>query len=292
MSTRWITVIAVVSLLGGMLVVAFIRNLRRRHRGDGGRGVTLLVPFRSDGDRRSRTWAWLQEYWQFWLPEAEIVEGHDDHTPFSKTSAVNEAFCRSAGDVVVILDSDCYIDSAVILDCARQIRAARRRGRRLWFVPYRHFWRLTDAASMLVLSSWPGDPYQFSTPPPPADTEESSGESVGHWYGALIQVMPREAFVAAGGMDERFAGWGGEDISFMNAVDTLYARHRTTRIQTLHLWHPHIGTMHVEREWVGQAVAGSNNPLATRYQGAFGRPDRMHALTREDGAGLLQGGTR
>ncbi len=256
-------------------------------RPDNGKGITLLVPFRSDGDRRSETWAWLKEYWEFWLPEAEILEGHDGHFPFCKTAAVNDAFRRSRGDIIVIMDADCFIDSGVILGCARQIRVARRRHRKLWFVPYRHFYRLTDAASRLVLDSYPQDPYRFSSPPPPGDTEESSGQSVGHWYGALIQLMPREAFEAAGGMDERFSGWGGEDISFMNAVDTLYTKHHTTRNQTLHMWHPHIGTLHVEREWVGQRSPGANNKLTTRYQGAYGRPARMRELTREAGAGTL-----
>jgi hypothetical protein len=284
-------IIAAIALLGGIIMVAVIRSLLGGRSRARGKGITLLVPFRSDGDRRSQTWEWLRMYWQAWLPEAEIVEGHDEHVPFCKTAAVNSAFRRSGGDVVVILDADCYIDSEVILDCARRIRSARRRGRRMWFIPYRHFYRLTDQASLLVLSSAPEDPYRFASPPPPGDTEESSGQSVGHWFGALIQVMPREAFEAAGGMDERFAGWGGEDVSFMIAVDTLYAKHRTTRNQVLHLWHEHIGTLHVDREWVGQAVAGSNNPLATRYQGARGRPDRMRALTRETGAGaLLPGG--
>jgi hypothetical protein len=250
-----------------------------------GKGISLLVPFRSDGERRTETWRWLEEYWQFWLPGAEIIMGRDGHFPFCKTGAVNDAFRRARGDIVVILDADCYIDHAVILSCASQIRAARRRRRRMWFVPYRHFYRLTDAASRLVLDSYPQNPYRFGAPPPAGDVEESSGQSVGHWYGALIQIMPKEAFEIAGGMDLRFRGWGAEDISFMNAVDTLYARHRTTRNQVLHMWHPHIGTLHVEREWVGQDGPGGNNQLATRYQGAYGRPDRMRALTREAGAG-------
>jgi hypothetical protein len=281
--------VVVASCLIGIAVgvLAWLAIGHRARDAAGGKGIVLLVPFRSDGERRTETWEWLRRYWQFWLPSAEVLMGRDEHYPFCKTGAVNEAFCRSRGDIIVVLDADCYIDSAVILSCARQIRTARRRHRKMWFIPYRHFYRLTEAASRLVLSSPPDDPCRFSSPPPAADTEESSGQSFGHWYGALIQIMPREAFVAAGGMDERFAGWGGEDISFMNAVDTLYAPHRTTRNQTLHLWHPHIGTLHVEREWAGQEGPGANNRLAVRYQGAFGRPDRMRELTREAGAGDL-----
>jgi 23S rRNA A2030 N6-methylase RlmJ len=86
-------------------------------------------------------------------------------------------------------------------------------------------------------------------------------------------------------MDERFVGWGGEDISFMIAVDTLYAPHRTTRNGVLHLWHPHKGTEHFDRMWEGQEEPGANNALSTRYADARALSRRMHILTREPGTG-------
>jgi glycosyl transferase family 2 len=273
-----------VIILGAIGVIMWFQ--RRGGRAARGHGIVLLVPFRSDGAIRTRTWDWLRKYWEHFLPDAEIIMGCDDHSPFIKTAAVNDAFRRSHGDIIVILDADCYIDPAVITGCAKRIRAARRRGRKLWFVPYRHFYRLTQQASLAVLSSPPWDPVRFSSPPPRRDTERTGGQSFGHWWGALIQVMPVEAFIAAGGMDENFnRGWGGEDVGFMTAVDTLYHPHRTTRNQVLHLWHPHRGTTHFERQWEGQSEPGGNNSLATLYQGARGRPDRMHDLTRAPGSG-------
>jgi hypothetical protein len=251
-----------------------------------GRNITLLVPFRADTPYRAKVWSWLREYWKYELPAAEVVMGSDDRTPFIKTAAVNRAFRKSRGDIVCILDADCYLPGSVIIGCAKSIRRARRRGRRLWYIPYRHFYRLTQDATAEVLVSDSRHPLRFSDPPPPGMTEEQKDNTYGHWFGALIQVMPAEAFIVAGGMDERFnMGWGAEDVSFMNAVDTLYAPHRTTPNGVLHLWHPHIGTEHFERMWEGQAEPGGNNPLATRYAEARGRHVRMHKLTRESGAG-------
>ena len=83
------------------------------------------------------------------------------------------------------------------------------------------------------------------------------------------------------------SGWGGEDVSMMIAVDTLYTLHRTTGNGVFHLWHPHTGTEHFERMWEGQAAPGANNKLATYYSMARGRSKRMRALTREPGAGEL-----
>ena len=249
-----------------------------------GQGVTLLVPFCGDGGQREKVWEWLQAYWEHELPGAEIVMGSNDHVPFSKTTAVNQAFSNSRGNVVVILDADCYLPGSVITGCAKRIRAAQRRGKKLWFIPYRHFYRMTAEATADVLKGSPSDPLRISDPPPPWMIEETSnGSSYGHWFGALVQIMPREAFEAAGEMDERFCGWGAEDISFMMAVDTLYVKHRTTSNGVLHLWHPHQGTESFDRMWEGQAEPGGNNPLASRYGDARGRSKRMHQLTREPG---------
>ena len=269
-----------ITLIAGTMIISNYRHRRRL-----GYGISLLVPFRDDAGGRAKALNWLVRYWLAGMPRCEVVIGNDDHVPFCKTGAVNDAFRRSAGDIVVIMDADCYIDIDVILDCARQIRRARRMNRKLWFIPYRHFYRLTKAITESVLESNPAHPFIIPSPPPEFMTEYATGYSVGHWFGALIQIMPREAFIAAGGMDERFNGWGGEDVSFMKAVDTLYTPHMASPNQVTHLWHPHTGTLHTERTWDGQAKAGNNNPLAHRYIGAYRRKARMEALTREDGSG-------
>jgi len=251
-----------------------------------GRGITLLIPFRPDTEYRVKVWEWLRRYWWNELPGAQMIMGDDDSVPFCKTAAVNSAFSQSSGDIVVILDADCYLPGSVVLSCAASIRAARKAKKKMWYIPYRHFYRLTQLATVDILNTSPSHPLELGDPPPLWATEEVKNSTYGHWFGALIQIMPREAFVAAGGMDERFRGWGGEDLAFMTAVDTLYAPHRTTPNGVMHLWHPTItGTKPWERMWAGQSVAGRNDMLATRYAEARGRSERMHRLTREPDAG-------
>jgi N-terminal domain of galactosyltransferase len=241
--------------------------------------ISLIVPFRTDHAERERNWQWLERYWAAELPEAEVITGTDDSTPFCKTRAVNDAFTRAAGDIIVILDADCYISAGVIREAARQIRRARMRGRHLWFIPYRRFYRLTEAASLRLLASDPASPVTFPDPPPPDDVDTPGGESFGHWYGALIQVMPREAFIRVGGMDERFRGWGGEDISFMHAVDTLYGRHKTIPGPVYHVHHPVIkGKWKFTRQWAGQDGPETNDWLSTKYEDAVGDKARMIRL--------------
>jgi len=269
---------------------AFITNILN-WRARRGQGIVLLIPFRSQDERRNRTFQWLLRYWRSHLPNADIVIGTDFHTPFSKTQAFNNAVGKSPrhDDIFVLMDADCYLDARVIIRCAQEIRRACRRGRKLWFIPYRHFYRLTDAASERVLASDPRHPLRFSSPPPLKDCLPVSGESQGHWWGALVQIMPRAAFEEVGGMDWRFSGWGGEDVAFMRAVDTLYVKHKTTGNQVLHLWHAFAnapektvkGDPNVLRLWGGQESGQSNDRLAGRYYAAFGDPERMRRLVDE-----------
>ena len=245
--------------------------------------ISLLVPFRADPKtpRRERTWNWLKEYWKHELPDAEIVMGYSRGTMFSKTAAVNDAARRAQGNIFVILDSDCYIRGEMITACAGRIEESLKRDQGLWFIPYRRLYRLTEQASDTVLASSPQDPYRFPIPPDQVDVESTIGSMHGHHFGAMIQVMPREAFEYIGGMDTRFKGWGGEDVAFVRALDTVYSKHKTTSNDVLHLWHPNIGLTHKDRMWQGQVDPRANERLASRYNAATGDRVRMKALVDE-----------
>jgi len=215
---------------------------------------------------------------------------HHPSIPFSKSAAVNNAASKARGDVFVIIDADGYLPASVVLLCAKKIREDRERGIRLWFVPYRKFYRLTQNASRRVLESSPSHPYEFTVPPDPQDVldDHSSGSRLGHWYGALIQIMPREAFECVGGWDPRFRGWGGEDHAAMRAMDTLFWPHKTLPGQVLHLWHPMFNLDKVSawvhwkyRTWSNQTTTGANDDLSGKYYGATGDEKRMQKLVDE-----------
>lgn len=259
-----------------------------------GHGISIVIPFRKSKKypRQTENFKWLRKYWRKQLPGAQIVVGTDrsEQLSFSKSAAVNDGVSRATGDVLVIVDADGYISVDAVLYCAKEIRRAREEGHRLWYVPYRQFYRLTEQASNKVLESCPCDPYLFPTPPNPEDIQSrlGSGAGRGHWYGALIQIVPREAFDCVGGWDERFRGWGGEDHSIMRATDTLYWRHKTLPGQVLHLWHPMFSDEGLgdwfawsKRLWDDQEKAGSNFKLAGRYTRANGDRKKMQALVDE-----------
>jgi len=263
--------------------------------------ISLLVPFQTTDPGRLVLWEWLERYWGVALPDAEIIVGRDRRSqkrwwrkarPFSKTAAVNNAFRRSTGDIIVILDADAYLDAEVLRHCADRLRCARRCGARTWFVPYWHLFRLTELATEAVLASPPWDPIALHDPPPLADVEGMDGSGHGQRFGALVTVLPREAFEAVGGMDPRFRGWGGEDVAFLRALDTLWGRHLNMASSVFHLWHPRIdvgdwrdqqGSPWRVRMWSGQDRPRANDQLTSRYGAATGDRERMASLVAEAG---------
>ena len=259
-----------------------------------GHGISVLVPLHLDDDlnQRAKNWWWLLEYWTANLPGAEIVVGHDEEgTPFSKSVAINDAASRAHGDVFVIVDADTLISTESVEHCAVEIRSSEKRGWHLWFMPYRKLFRLTREASERVLKSSPK--YSPRVAPALADIENTGTfhgtpvSEVGHWYGAMIQIVSRKAFFMVGGWDTRFRGWGCEDHAAMRATDTLYGYHKTLPGPVMHLWHPTLippgadDTLGKKRLWTGQTTNQDNIALSGRYYWASGYPERMRKLVDE-----------
>lgn len=256
--------------------------------------ISIIVPFRPDDSSRDVNWKWLKKYWKsvFDDDQVEIVIGRDYWQPFSKTSALNNGAKKARGDIFVMIDADAWIDPRVIGQAASLIRLSERRGEPLWFVPYRRVYRLTPEATTRIVGDdcpmvfekfyWPKNlNIGVEDPPPAEDVENLSTAHYGHRYGALCQIMSREAFYAVGGMDYRFRGWGGEDVSFMRAVDTLYGKHKTFDKPIYHFAHYKIGDSYFTRKWTRQEKALPNGNLALRYHRAFGDRRKMRDLVNE-----------
>ena len=232
--------------LGAVLVLGLIKRLFIRK----GRGISLLVPFHCPDpeNQRAKNWHWLRKYWECHLPGAEIVIGQDraaledPSIPFSKSAAVNDAASKAKGDIFVILDADGYIPADVVLHCAKKNPASSEEASPPVVCPLPGVLpaRLIELQPRVPWSD-PCHPYRFPSPPRSLRHSGHVGSQHGHWYGAGIQIMPREAFEEVGWWDERFRGWGGEDHAAMRAMDTLYWRHKTMPGQFLHIWHPMIG---------------------------------------------------
>jgi hypothetical protein len=258
---------------------AFFLSIFFRERHNKRPKISLLIPFSSKDPIRKRSFKWLIQYWKHELPDAEIIIGKSRSRIFCKGEALNDAVERSRGEILAILDADAYLDGKILDRCADRILEEISYGHRLWYVPYMNLYRLTKKATAKVLDSDPECPYRFTSPPPSEDTEnQGHTNKYGRRYGAMLMMFPREAYESLGCFDERFQGWGGEDVALLRALDTLYVKHKNTKNDILHLWHPFIGEDYRSRRWKGQDRGSVNSELANKYHRASRHPKKMREL--------------
>lgn len=191
--------------------------------------ISVLVPFGATPDaagaHRASVWGYCRRKWEG-LRDAgvvdEIVVGHDplfgrchDHpqfetplchhrAPFSVARALNNAAAAAHGDHFLLFGADHVPDVKAVQWAAHALRGyafARIHDR----VAY-----ATEAATRIVLSN-------LHYPLDAADWNEVNAPCPG------VLAVRRSAWDLAGGLDERYEGWGYEDTAFL---ETLERTHR------------------------------------------------------------------
>jgi hypothetical protein len=227
--------------------------------------VSVVVPFRPDGAERDRNWEYVRTRYETLYPDWEVVEGRCDTKAWAKGRAVNAAVEASSGDALVIADADVMVGEGVLREAVRRLEDS------AWVVPHRLVYRLTKEATEAVLDG------RLRTPGKLSQDEAFTRKGP---QGGGISVIHRKDFI---GMDERFVDWGGEDISFAWALDTLVGPHRRLGEVMWHLYHE---PMH------GDDRRGSSETeaLAGRYREAYGNPVKMSDLVTERADDGVPGG--
>jgi hypothetical protein len=213
--------------------------------------TVILVPRRAGIPERDEIWAWCEARWMAEHPDLPIYEGHHDDGPFNRSAAINLASRRADADgrwdLAVIIDADVFLDPRQVLDA---IEVAGRTGRVTWAFQW---WAGMDQRTARSLLAGDADPAQllqsidvaFAAAGPanelgyvPAPTLPVAGfEKVNPVSWSCCFVVPRQVFDALGGFDERFAGWGWEDMAFQSAVVGLHGYERVPGA-IVHVWHP------------------------------------------------------
>lgn len=165
--------------------------------------ISILIPFAAKNPYRRKVFKWVLKYWKKELPDAEVIVGRSDSKPFCKNEALNDAFRRSSGKVIVMMDADAYIEGTIIEKCADMI--LENLDNHLWFIPYRKLYRLNQETTKEVIDSDPADPLRITCPPNLDQLDDNGDKSdYGHRYGAMCMIYPREAIETLGCYDERF----------------------------------------------------------------------------------------
>lgn len=172
--------------------------------------TVILVPRRAGVADRDRLWAFARTWWENDHPDWEIVEGHhDDGGPFNRSAAINAA-AREAGewDAALIIDADVLCDPHNVRNA---IDLAVESGGMV--LAYHERVALSRAGTEQVMRGYRGN-------------WRARGMVDGTFLDACSSAVAvsRQLWDAVGGFDERFVGWGWEDVAFRIACETVSGR--------------------------------------------------------------------
>jgi len=178
--------------------------------------MTVLMPYRYVTLWREQLARWTLRRWR----EAgfEVVVGPDDVNgrPFNFARALNRAARKATTDGVVIVGADLVPDVDAVWAAGEALE------RHPWVSMYQETAVLTQASTELLLQ----DPSALKTP------EAIAPFCMG------VYALRREVLLDVP-MDERFEGWGWEDIAHRHALETLYGMPGpSVGITAYAMWHP------------------------------------------------------
>lgn len=233
--------------------------------------TVLLVPRRADDGHRDRLWAWCRRRWGQVLPDVPIYEGHHlaAEGPFNRSAAINRA-ARAADvegrwDLGIVIDADIFIRRS-------QVRAAIARARKTGKVTWAHRrWRnVNDEWTKRIVNKRLDLGPELASVDMDVLVDRTTPMS---W--SCCVVVPRLVYDDIGGFDERFVGWGFEDMAFQSVVCGLYGWERIEG-DVIHLDHPRSLERIVKGlpAWTASPEYIANGRLGRRY---------MYALRRDHG---------
>lgn len=214
--------------------------------------VAVLVPRRADGGRRDTVWNWAKDRWALERPDWPVIEGHHEEGPFNRSAAINSAAAELEWDVAVIADSDTIVGTDQITAAVAQ---AVRTGQ-ITFA-YDVFCYLSRTMSDRIMRGFDG-------------MWEPGIEWMMAGTCSSMVVVTRELFDRVGGFDEGFQDWGGEDVAFWRACETLGGGDQRIAGPAWHLWH--------KPARVDPDRHAANCERLSRYGEAIYDADKMQAL--------------
>lgn len=223
--------------------------------------VAVVVPWRPGCPHRQAALDWVLAAYASHHPDWDVVLGTSAEGPFSRSQAILDAAHRTDADVVVVADSDVWVDP----DAMRTAVEASVHG---WAIPHTLIHRLSPESTAKVLggADWRGLP--LST-----DNTQDRRPYRGHETGTLV-VFRRDVLDDVS-PDPRFVGWGAEDDAWAYALRCLAGPPWRGPADLVHLWHP------PQPRLSRRVGSRESRALLERYRRARRDPDAMRALVDE-----------
>lgn len=222
-----------------------------------------MIPYKPDYGARDELFNWVKSFYENVMPEVELCIGESQSEPFNRSQAINNAANQATREVFVIADGDVIYDPQILVQAVKLLN------QHAWIVPFGKFLDLSKSSTEELLQSSPQWPLSLEV-----EYEERLKNKNVKLVGGII-VVTRENFNMVGGFDERFEGWGKEDVAFKEAMNTICGPYKRTHDHVAyHLWHP-------RTEAQGNPNYESNVQLYKRYIKSRGKVKEMKELIKE-----------
>ena len=188
--------------------------------------VSVLIPWRTDHGPREVVFGHVLERWRA-LP-VEVVIGQDSGDgPFNVSAAFNDAARQATGDVFVLFGADHLPDLDAVHDAARAAHT-----HDSWAPVFASTGAYRQIDTGLIVNGANPELYDFAQFAP---------------FCTGILAVSRNAWITVNGMDERFLGWGCDDVALRIALGVLVGPPVFEPIGTCRaLWHPAAPRDHFE----------------------------------------------
>lgn len=237
---------------------------------------SALIAHKPSDFYRIKNLAIAKKRWQEKMPDVELVIVINNDDPFNKAKALNQAAKQATGDYFILADADIMFGTTLI------DRLAVLAPEHHWIIPWKTCYELSEeysarfyADETFVL------PKKITIKDLDQQTAIINHRSIVNRYvntyeadGAYINVISREAFELVNGLDERFRGWGCEDLALAAALNTLVGQAYRMDERIFHLYHD-------RRAGAANPYYDANKKLWFRYQEALGDVVKMRAIIDE-----------
>lgn len=181
--------------------------------------VSVVIPWRSEDPQRIKVWEHCKSEWET-LGVEVCAEPDTDYGPFNTAKAANNAFKTSTRRYVYTMGADIIPDFTML-----DLGLLKLKDEGLSWIPMGNqteYFGPQATDRILTHKRW-------------WDEEVDPACTVPFQTGVML--MKRELYAEAGGHDERFTGWGGEDAAFRRAIHLLGGDSDPLSLSLRCLWH-------------------------------------------------------
>ncbi len=190
-----------------------------------GTDISVVIAYRDMGCDHRRSSFNHVKAWYDPLGFEVVVECGESDATFTRASAINRAIERASGSVIVQSDPDSLVP---VTQLGTAIGVAAASG--VLVIPHDQYLYTTKDTTDAILDG-KVDIWNIG----PADCEASGAGGSGN-----VVVFSRDLWAQAGGFDERFGLWGGDDAAFRYAAEAFRGPAQRTGGPMVHLWHPRL----------------------------------------------------